>query len=317
MRLRKAGTTCNLIDVLTNILVKLHVVEIKTMQRDTGGKLRRPCPVLPIRDPIRNAIRDGFHFRVSRLQTHFIMFLEEAFQGSTTIILLTSGNHDITIFTGGLWLDNDIIAVTNMIFDHRTALDNERIRTLLLELLANIKPLVLFRENLNRLTCGNAAHDRNTAGLLGKLDAAALFGLTNDVAFLFEHRKMVIDMTGTCYAHRTANLAIGRWHALFLHITDDEIVDALLNITCLLSCHCAIFLPFCIGCIPVLAMPRQSRTAIQIITNLAPQVKRLLNEFSENIFVFANCVLFGKLVTFSAQRLGIRHRFCYTSLIER
>jgi len=36
---------------------------------------------------------------------------------------------------------------------------------------------------------------------------------------------------------------------------------------------------------PVLAMLRESRTAIQIITNMTSQVKRLLNEFSENIFV--------------------------------
>jgi hypothetical protein len=43
---------------------------------------------------------------------------------------------------------------------------------------------------------------------------------------------------------------------------------------------------------PTLALLRESRTAIQIITNMFPQVKRLLNEFSENIFVGTNNALF-------------------------
>jgi hypothetical protein len=68
---------------------------------------------------------------------------------------------------------------------------------------------------------------------------------------------------------------------------------------------------------PALALLRESRTAIQIITNMFSQVKRLLNEFSENIFVGTNNALFGNTMAFSAQRLGIVHMFCYTSLIER
>jgi hypothetical protein len=65
---------------------------------------------------------------------------------------------------------------------------------------------------------------------------------------------------------------------------------------------------------PALALLRESRTAIQIITNMFPQVKRLSNEFSENIFVGTNIALFGNTMAFSAQRLGIVHMFCYTSL---
>jgi hypothetical protein len=68
---------------------------------------------------------------------------------------------------------------------------------------------------------------------------------------------------------------------------------------------------------PALAMLRESRTAIQIITNMSSQVKRLLNEFSENIFAQRIMRHFLNIVAFSAQRLGIVHMFCYTSFIER
>jgi len=54
---------------------------------------------------------------------------------------------------------------------------------------------------------------------------------------------------------------------------------------------------------PALAMLRESRTAIQIITNMSSQVKRLLNEFSENIFVRTNNPLFGNTMAFFAKDL--------------
>src|SRR5690242_3198786 len=102
------------------------------------------------------------------------MFLEEALQGGTTAILLAGGNHDITVFTGGLGLNYDIVTVTNMIFDHRTALYNECVGTLLFQFPAYIKPLTLLGQNVNRLACGDTAHDGNTSGLLGKLNATTL-----------------------------------------------------------------------------------------------------------------------------------------------
>jgi hypothetical protein len=49
----KSITRCSFIDEFIKIFVKPHLVKMKPMQRDTGGKLRRLCPELPIRGPIR------------------------------------------------------------------------------------------------------------------------------------------------------------------------------------------------------------------------------------------------------------------------
>src|SRR5205807_52722 len=84
--------------------------------------------------------KDVMHVLVRGLQVHAVMFglLVKAFQCGAAITLHVDSNHDITVFAGGLRLDDHVILVANVILDHRLALDHQGVGAGLLEFSPNL-----------------------------------------------------------------------------------------------------------------------------------------------------------------------------------
>src|SRR5437660_1182155 len=147
-------------------------------------------------------------------------------------------DHNIAVLTGLLLLNYNIVATADMIFDHRVAFDQQRIRILMRHLVTNLQRLLWLLQNLQRLTGGNRAHHRNTLRpLVEQLDPTALAWLALNVAIPLQHREVIIYMTSTIDVHSMANLAVGRRHTIFVLILSNKVEYTQPNITGTFGCH--------------------------------------------------------------------------------
>src|ERR1700730_14751725 len=154
---------------------------------------------LPLLIPLRFGNKNGIHGGVRGLQAHAVLlfFLVETLQRGLTIALQVNGHHDIALFAGRLWLDDHIVLVANVIFDHRLSAHHQRISSLLLKVAPGFDDFIRFIEYLEWLTCGDTAEYANAPHLLLELDTATLFRLALNHVLFFQHRQVIIHMTST------------------------------------------------------------------------------------------------------------------------
>src|SRR5690348_2686622 len=99
-----------------------------------------------------------------------IFFLEEALQSHAAVLAALSmqSNDDIAVLTRRLRFDYHIIAIANMVLNHRATLHNQSVSVLCLkQLMAGIQSFSSVRENVERLTGGDRTHHRNAFRLFG------------------------------------------------------------------------------------------------------------------------------------------------------
>src|SRR5947209_19802978 len=86
-----------------------------------------------------------------------LFILVKAFQCRAPVALQVNSYHNITVFTGSLRLDDHIVLVADMIFDHRLTFDHKGIRALLLKLAANFNRLNRLGKYFEPVSGDNAA----------------------------------------------------------------------------------------------------------------------------------------------------------------
>src|SRR5579884_2519748 len=196
---------------------------------------------LPLAIPLASGNVNGIKFGVRRLQANAIMFLflVETLERRATArsLLQVNRDNDITAFATGLWLHHDIIAIADVIFDHRTSFDDQGIVILLLQFASHVDALIRVGENVEGFAGGNRSHHRHTSHRFCQLNAATLLLLSADESLLFKHGEMIVDMAGAGDVHFTANLAICRRHPFRPYVVDDELIHPALNIAGLFASH--------------------------------------------------------------------------------
>src|SRR5450755_545222 len=178
---------------------------------------------LPFAVPYKSRNEDRLQFGVRRLKAHAVMifFLIKALQGraAADAFLHMDRDDDIAILACRLWLNHHIIAIADVVLDHRTSLHDQGIGAVALhQVAAYIDRLVGIRKDIEWFTGSNRACDRDTDRWLYQFDATALLRLTGNKALLLQHSQMIIDMTCAGNLQLAANLPIGRWHPLRLHV---------------------------------------------------------------------------------------------------
>src|SRR5712692_890772 len=102
---------------------------------------------------------DGVQLGVRGLQAYAVVFffLEETLEGGTTThaLLQMGGNHNIAVVTGGLWFDDHVITVTNVVLNHGTPFDNQSIGIVMFHFASHIDHLLWIRGYFERLTSSN------------------------------------------------------------------------------------------------------------------------------------------------------------------
>src|SRR5579875_2934936 len=102
--------------------------------------------------------------------------------------------------------------------------------------MAGIEGFCSVRENVERLTGGNLAHNRDTTGdVLCELYPPALLWLTCNQTFLLKHGQVVINMAGAGNVQLATDLAVCRWHPFYFNIVVDELVYFSLYLTSLIQ----------------------------------------------------------------------------------
>src|SRR5579871_89942 len=219
-----------------------------TKMASQGGTMRLATAIhgshfplhLPLIVPLFGADDDGVHLRVRRLQTDVVLLFVDALEGSCAafgIACLVGGNDDVAVVDVSSRINQHVVAVSDMIFDHGLPTHQQHILT---SVLTEVKCLLLGgRVNIKRNTSGNRASDAQPLHFFAahQPDATALPALAMDIALLVQDRQVIIYMAGRFDMHCLANFTIGWWHAISPRIFANEVINLCLCLAQVVVIH--------------------------------------------------------------------------------
>src|SRR5439155_3789419 len=134
---------------------------------------------------------------VGRLQSHAILLLEEALQRRA--VVFEQRDDDVAVPGGVLLLHDDVVAVVDVVIDHRFAADaqDEGLATPARELARDRERFRLVLHCVDRLAGGDLPDDRRrddpAAESAGDRECAGARGVLGEAAFLLELGEVVVD----------------------------------------------------------------------------------------------------------------------------
>ena len=186
----------------------------------------------PTTTPSTRALRTkiGFIVGVGRLQADAVLLGEPAFQRG--LALVGHGHDDLALAGGPLLLDDHVVAVGDLVLDHRLAVDLQHEEVLVgrIEHLVEIDPLVLL-DGLVQHAGGDAAGQRQAALVdrLGRqLDRPRHVRLAGDQPLLLQGLQVADHAVGRVDVEFGADLADRRPVAAAADLVANELVDRLL-----------------------------------------------------------------------------------------
>src|SRR5258706_1685891 len=156
---------------------------------------------------------DRLHLAVGRLQADAVLLFEEALERGAAV--LEERNDDVAIPRGVLRLHDDVIAVVDVVLDHRLAAhaQHEGGAALGRELARGAHRLGLVLVGVDRLTGGDLAddrrHHRTSAEGAWDGEGARAGGVLLEPALALELQEMVVDRGGGGEADGLGDLAHG------------------------------------------------------------------------------------------------------------